>query len=139
MPTTTPAPARWRATWALVPPCASEPVGGLLAFKTPLDDGGAAGADTSATAFTAAKASRVPGRAPNGRVRMVINVGTAERYDTKAWDALDHPDGIVGVHDDFSYNAAGYFIVRYLVDAEAWDVHAALAAFAKARGPGIYS
>ncbi|XP_058468211.1 mRNA-capping enzyme [Malaya genurostris] len=50
----------------------------------------------------------------------------------------DHPLEIVGVHCTHGFNRTGFLLVSYMVEKTDCSVEAALAAFAKARPPGIY-
>lgn len=50
----------------------------------------------------------------------------------------DHPLDVVGVHCTHGFNRTGFLIVSYMVEKQDCAVEAAIAAFAKARPPGIY-
>lgn len=50
----------------------------------------------------------------------------------------DHPLEVIGVHCTHGFNRTGFLIVSYMVEKQDCAVEAALAAFAKARPPGIY-
>lgn len=50
----------------------------------------------------------------------------------------DHPLDVIGVHCTHGFNRTGFLIVSYMVEKQDCAVEAAIAAFAKARPPGIY-
>ncbi|XP_066533828.1 mRNA-capping enzyme [Hoplias malabaricus] len=49
-----------------------------------------------------------------------------------------NPTELIGVHCTHGFNRTGFLICAYLVEKMDWSVEAAVAAFAKARSPGIY-
>lgn len=49
-----------------------------------------------------------------------------------------NPTELIGVHCTHGFNRTGFLICAYLVEKMDWGVDAAVAAFAKARAPGIY-
>ncbi|XP_030637987.1 mRNA-capping enzyme isoform X3 [Chanos chanos] len=48
------------------------------------------------------------------------------------------PTELIGVHCTHGFNRTGFLICAYLVEKMDWSIEAAVAAFAKARAPGIY-
>ncbi|XP_062536509.1 mRNA-capping enzyme [Armigeres subalbatus] len=50
----------------------------------------------------------------------------------------DHPMEVVGVHCTHGFNRTGFLIASYMVEKQDCAVEAAIAAFARARPPGIY-
>ncbi len=63
-------------------------------------------------------------------------VGTFVRIVSKF--IRQHPLEVIAVHCTHGFNRTGFLVSAYLIQIEDWSPEAALAAFAKARPPGIY-